>query len=116
MEIPKELSSGFINSAIGSTVETMIGYVSGIGFVRWVYKTTDIGTIKTLARITYNVCSLPVTAYSKGFGFAFDLIQISRLEQWWFGKPVYIFDDNRLWIEKNFTIGETFKLIEQAGD
>ena len=22
----------------------------------------------------------------------------------WFGKPVYILDDNRLWIEKNFTL------------
>jgi len=43
-----------------------------------------------------------MTLYSKGIGGAFDLLQLSKLEKLWFGEPVYIFDDNRLWVEKNF--------------
>jgi hypothetical protein len=54
-----------------------------------------------------------MTLYSKGIGSAFDLLRLFKLEEMWFGEPVYIFDDNRLWIEKNFTIGDIFEKIEE---
>jgi hypothetical protein len=30
----------------------------------------------------------------------------------WFGEPVYIFDDNRLWVEKNFRLLNVFEGLE----
>ena len=54
-----------------------------------------------------------MTLDSKGMGGAFDLLQISKLEKVWFGEPVYIFDDNRLWIEKNFTLNDIFETVEE---
>ena len=50
-----------------------------------------------------------ITLYSKGISGAFDLLRISKLEEMWFGQSVYIFDDNRLWIEANFTLGDIFE-------
>lgn len=41
--------------------------------------------------------------YYKGVGGVFDLLPLSKLEKLWFDQPVYIFDDNRLRIENNFT-------------
>ena len=55
------------------------------------------------------------TLYSKGIDIAFDLLRISKLEKLWFGKHVYIFDDNRLWIEKNFTLTELFQTVNNNG-
>lgn len=43
--------------------------------------------------------------YSKGIG----KLKLSKLEEIWFGEPVYIFDGNRFWIKKNFTLGEVFE-------
>ena len=54
-----------------------------------------------------------ITLYSKGISGAFDLLQLSKLEKLWFGEPVYIFDDNRLWIEKNFTLNDIFETMEE---
>jgi hypothetical protein len=86
--------------------------VSGIGFVRYLYKVLQPAKLKATARLIYNISCFPVTLYFKGIGGAFDLLQISKLEQLWFGEPVYIFDDNRLWIEKNFTLSDVFQTIE----
>ena len=80
------------------------GYVSGVGFVRYLYKVAQPKKIKAAARLVYNVACLPITLYSKGIGSAFDLLQLSKLETAWFGQPIYIFDDNRIWVEKNFTL------------
>jgi hypothetical protein len=52
--------------------------------------------------------------YSKRIGGTFDLLKLSKLEEMWFGAPVYIFDDNRLWIEANFTIGDIFDQISES--
>jgi hypothetical protein len=49
-----------------------------------------------------------MTIYFKGIGATFDILQLSKLEELWFSKPVYIFDDNRFWIEKNFTLDNVF--------
>jgi hypothetical protein len=114
--IPAELSKGFIYSAVGQIGETAIGYVSGIGFVRYLYKVIQPPKLKAVARLTYNVVCLPMTVYSKGIGGAFDLLQLSKLEKLWFGEPVYIFDDNRLWVEKNFTIDDAFQTISDNSD
>ena len=107
--IPVELSKGIVYSAVGQIGEAAIGYISGIGFVRFIYKIAKPEKLKASARVVYNVACLPMTLYSKGIGGAFDLIGISKLEKLWFGEPVYIFDDNRLWIEKNFTLADLLK-------
>lgn len=108
-ELAIEVSKGFVAGAAGSAIEAGIGYISGFGFIRWIYKATDVGYIKTIARIGYNVVGLPFTIYSKGIGTVTDFLQIGILEEKWFGERVYIFDDNRLWIEKNFSIADAFK-------
>ena len=111
--IPVELSKGIVYSAVGQIGEAAIGYISGIGFVRFIYKIAKPEKFKASARVVYNVACLPMTLYLKGIGGAFDLIGISKLEKLWFGEPVYIFDDNRLWVEKNFTLTD---LLETATD
>ena len=70
--------------------------------------------IREIVFIVTVPCCLPITCYYKGIGGAFDLLQISKLEELWFGEPVYIFDDNRLWVEKNFTIGDIFDGLEDS--
>ena len=107
--IPTELSKGIVYTAVGQVGEAALGYVSGIGFVRYLYKIAQPEKLKASARLVYNVACLPMTLYSKGIGGAFDLLGISKLEKLWFGEPVYIFDDNRLWVEKNFTLSELLK-------
>ena len=79
--------------------------MSGLGFVRYLYKVVQL---KTSARLVYNVGCLPITIYSKGIGNVFDILKLSKLEEMWFGEPVDIFDDNRFWIEKNFKLGDVF--------
>ena len=71
--------------------------ISGVGFVRYLYKVVQPDKFKATCRLAYNVGCLPLTLYSK---------------EMWFGQPVYIFDDNRLWIESNFTLGDVFEQIE----
>ena len=111
--IPAEFSKGVVYSTVGQVGESVIGYVSGVGFVRYIYKIAQPEKLKATARLLYNVGCLPMTLYSKGIGSAFDILQISKLEELWFGEPVYIFDDNRLWVEKNFTLGD---LLQTASD
>lgn len=110
--IPAELGKGFLYSAVGQVGESVIGYVSGIGFVRYIYKVAQPTKIKATARLVYNVACLPMTIYSKGWGAACDYIGISKVEEYWFGSPVYIFDDNRVWAEKNFSISDIFEGLE----
>lgn len=112
-QVPAELTKGVVYTAVGQIGEGVIGYVSGIGFVRYLYKVVHQGTLKASARLAYNIACLPVTLYSKGIGSAFDLLKISKLEEMWFGQPVYIFDDNRVWIEKNFTLSDVFETMEE---
>jgi len=112
VQIPRELTKGFIYTALGQVGESALGYISGVGFVRYLYKVLQPARLKAIARVAYNIVCLPVTLYSKGIGSAFDLLQISKLEKMWFGQPVYIFDDNRLWIESNFTLGDIFEQID----
>lgn len=111
--IPTELSKGVVYTAAGQFGETAIGYLSGIGFVRYLYKVGQPAKLKASARLIYNMDCLPITIYSKGIGNAFDLLHLSKLEKLWFGEPVYIFDDNRLWIEKNFTLNDIFETMEE---
>ena len=112
--VPAELTKGVVYTAVGQVGETAIGYISGIGFVRYLYKVIQPVKLKATARLAYNVACLPITLYSKGIGGAFDLLQLSKLEKLWFGEPVYIFDDNRFWIEKNFTLADSFEQTEYS--
>ena len=114
LQVPGELTKGFVSTAVGQIGEGVIGYISGIGFVRYLYKVVQPTKLKASARLASNVACLPVTLYSKGIGGAFDLLRLSKLEEMWFGEPVYIFDDNRLWIEKNFPIGDIFEQMEDS--
>ena len=111
--IPAELSKGVIYTAAGNIGEAAIGYISGIGFIRYVYKVVHPAKLKASARLIYNIGCLPITLYSKGIGGTFDLLGVSKLEEYWFGSPVYIFDDNRLWAEKNFTLANAFEGLEE---
>ena len=113
-QVPAELTKGVVYTAVGQLGEGVIGYISGIGFVRFLYKVIHPGKLKAGARLIYNVACLPMTMYSKGVSTVLDLAQYSKLEEWWFGEPVYIFDDNRFWIEKNFTLGDVFTTLEDS--
>lgn len=115
-ELTLELSTGFVKGAAGSAVETVIGYVSVVGFVRWVYKAANVGRMKAYARLGYNILGLPITLYCKGISKGFDILQISNLEEKWFGEKVYIFDDNRLWLEKNFTLNNAFDVLREENE
>jgi hypothetical protein len=108
-KIPAEMSKGFIYSAFAQVGETVIGYACGIGFVRWIYKATAVTYVKGIARTIYNIGSLPVTLYCRGIDEAFDFVRIGKVEKWWFGEPVYIFNDKRIWIEANFTLDGALK-------
>ncbi len=57
LTIPTELSKGIVYSAVGDVGEAAIGYISGIGLVRYFYKIAQPGyTIKELMkRLTYVV-------------------------------------------------------------
>ena len=112
-QLGKELTTGFVISCAGSTAEGLIGYMSGFGFVRWIYKASDVQKIKAFARFGYNVLGLPITIYSKGVSTVTDFLQIGYLEEKWFGTRVYLFDDNRLWVEKNFTLSDVFNKVEK---
>lgn len=107
--VPREMSKGFIYTAVGQVGETALGYISGIGFVRYIYKVAKPEKIKVTARVIYNVACLPITLYSKGISATFDILRLSKLEEMWFGEPVYIFNDNRLWVESNFTMDDIFQ-------
>lgn len=113
ISVPGELANGFVKSSIGNTAETVIGYISGVGFVRFVYKNVHPGKLKTAFRLTYNIICLPMTLYAKGVSGTLELLQVSKLEEMWFGEKVPIFTDNSLWVEKNFTLSEVFNSLNQ---
>jgi hypothetical protein len=112
LQIPAEFSKGVVYTAIGQVGESVLGYISGVGFVRYLYKVVEPKKFKATCRLAYNIACLPLTLYYKRIGGAFDFLQLSRLEKMWFGQPVYIFEDNRLWVEGNFTLGDIFEQIE----
>ena len=107
--VPREMSKGFIYTALAQVGESALGYTSGIGFVHYIYKVAKPKKIKVTARVIYNVACLPITLYSKGISATFDILRLSKLEEMWFGEPVYIFNNNRLWIESNFTMDDIFQ-------
>lgn len=114
LQVPQELTKGLVYTAVGQIGEGILGYISGIGFVRYLYKVAQPQKLKSTFRLAYNIGCLPITLYFKGIGGAFDLLQLSKLEKMWFGEPVYIFDDNRLWVETNFTIRDIFEGLEDS--
>lgn len=97
------MSKEFIYGCACDVGEYIIGYISGIGTVRFMYKLTKSEKLRATFRLVYNVVGLPLTIYLKGIGEAFNVIGISKSGEILFGEPVYIFDTNRLWIEQNFT-------------
>ena len=107
--IPTQMHHGFFYSITEDIGEHVIGYLSGVSFIKYLYISVERPiNLKATFRVTYNIICLPVTVYSKGISAAFYLLQISQLEKFWFGEPVHIFDGNRLWIESNFTMSDIF--------
>lgn len=86
--------------------------MSGVGFLRYLYKILKPEKIKATARLSYNIACLPMIIYSMRISKSFDVLQLSKLEKLWFDAPVYIFDDNRSWIEKNFTFKDLYQTVE----
>lgn len=114
IQITGELTKGVIYSAVGEVGDTVLGYISGIGLIRYLYRATQPKKLKATTRVIYNINSLPLTIYSKGISGIFNFFQFSKLEKIWFGEPVSIFNDNRLWIEINFTIKDIFAEMEYS--
>lgn len=107
--VPTQIHYGFFYSITEDVGEHVIGYLSGVSFIKYLYISVDRPiNLKASLRVAYNVICLPITVYSKGISAAFALLQISQLEKFWFGEPVRIFDGNRLWIERNFTMSDVF--------
>ena len=52
--VPQKMSKGFIYTAVGQVGEAALGYISGIGFVRYIYKVAKSEKIKITARVIYN--------------------------------------------------------------
>ena len=113
LNIPVELFKGVVYSTIGQIGDAAMGYITGIGFIKYIYKIPQLRKLKATVRIVYNIGCFPITIYSKRIGKTFDLFGVSKLEKLWFGQPVYIFNDNRLWVEKNFTISELLKRVSE---
>lgn len=59
--IPAEFSKEFIYTSVGPIGETVIGYISGIGFVRYLYKVVNPTKLKATTRLIYNVGCVPMT-------------------------------------------------------
>ena len=79
---------GVVYIAAGQVGEAAIGYVSGIAFIRYLYKVLQPKKIKAGARLIYNLAYLPLTLHSEGISGTFELLLISKLEKLWFGEPV----------------------------
>jgi hypothetical protein len=80
-----------------------IEYFSGFTLIRQVYYFTRNDRIRGIARTTLNCYSVFMTLPAWGFESAMDFLQVGRLEELVFGERVYIFNDNRILIESNFT-------------
>ena len=107
--IPTQMHNGVFYTITEDIGEHVIGYLSGVGFIKYLYIVIERPiNLKAAFRVTYNIICLPVTVYSKGITAAFDLLGISQIEKFWFGESVDIFDGNRLWIERNFTMSDIF--------
>ena len=96
LKVPGEITIGFVYSRKENVGEAIVGYVTGIGFFRFLYKTTKPTKLKPTIRVVSNIASVTITVYSKKIGSVLDFLQIYRLEEIWFGTPVYIFYYNRL--------------------
>ena len=51
LQVPGELTKGFVYTAVGQIGEGVIGYISGIGFVRFLYKVVQPSKLKATARL-----------------------------------------------------------------
>ena len=82
--IPAEATKGIIYTAVGQVGETALGYVSGIGFVRYLYKVVQPSKLKATARLIYNVACLTVTRIRIGELLSLKVGQLETLveEEW----------------------------------
>jgi hypothetical protein len=116
--VPNQLTGGLVKAAVRKTSTIVISYVSGMSLAGTLYQLVNNGLIKTTARLIYNYgglfMTLPAYGFTVGMRFPFSVLSLSALEKYWFGEEVYIFDDNRIWLEKNFTIEDTFRIMQEG--
>lgn len=93
-----------IYTVIDQIGDDIFGYILAIGFVKYLSKVANQFKLNATARLVYTDAYLLITLYFKGIDNIFDLLKISKLEEIWFGQPIYTFDYNRLWIETNFIL------------
>lgn len=110
-KVPREMSKGFIYTAVVQVGEAVLNYISRIGLIRYIYNVAKPEKIKVTAPVVYNLACLPFTLYSKGVTATFKVLHISNLKEIWFGEAVHIFNDNRLWIESNVIMDNIFEQI-----
>ena len=112
-QIPKEISTGYLSGISNQQIgENLLGYVSSIGFLRFVYKVSYPSKLKSIFRVMYNIICLPLTSVSFGMNHVFDALHASSIKTLVFGEPIYVFNDKRLWIERNFTLSGAFEVTE----
>ena len=51
LTIPGEMSKGFIYSPYGQVGETALVYLSGVGFIRYLYRIIHPGKLKVTTRL-----------------------------------------------------------------
>lgn len=105
-QIPRELTRGYIQSCVGEFSLVLVGYCTGLTSLTCFYKLLSDSKVKTVARGMLNTYGLVATLPAWGVGKTCDVIALSKLEKIWFGTPIYLFDDNRIWLEQNCTLGE----------
>jgi hypothetical protein len=80
LQIPGELSKGVVYTAIGQVSENLLGYISGVGFVKYLYKVAQPWKFKATCRLAYNIDCLPLRLYSKGISSVVRLIYYNFLD------------------------------------
>lgn len=110
-KVSREMSQGFLYIPVVQAGEAALSYIFGIGFISYICKVAKLEKIKVMARLVYNLACLPFTLYSKEVTATADVLHIYTLKEIWFGAAVHIFNDNRLWIESNFTMDNIFERI-----
>nr|QUS63959.1 hypothetical protein [Haslea silbo] len=102
-QVPGAMFKGYFFSSVKNVGLQGLTYLFGIGWLKGSYELVTNNSLKNGFRIVLNLASLPMTGSAFIIGHVYDSFGISALEEAWFGSPVYLFNDNRIWLESNFT-------------
>ena len=102
-QVPGTMLKGYFVSSVKDVGVQALTYLCGIGWLKGSYELVTNEALKSGVRVVLNLASLPMTGSACVVGHVYDSFGISDLEKAWFGSPVYLFNDNRIWLETNFT-------------